>query len=109
MFTNKKTFYFNKFVNSTSLATREIAREVCEEIEKMSAKQIILDFSNIEYASRSFFDELNNRLDNIIRHKKVEIIHLNKNLNVLYQLVRTPKTKLNTHRLSISKVKVLAI
>ena len=71
-----------------------IFREEAKEIEKMSKKisrdNIYLDFSKVDFFSRSFADELLN----IIREKKrIKIVNLKPRLEKFFKIVTSTKEK----------------
>ena len=71
-----------------------IFRDEAKEIEKMSKKisrdNVYLDFSNVDFLSRSFADELLN----IIREKKrIKIINLKPRLAKFFRIVKDTKEK----------------
>ena len=71
-----------------------IFREEAKEIEKMSKKisrdNIYLDFSKVDFFSRSFADELLN----IIREKKrIKIVNLKPRLEKFFKIVTRTKEK----------------
>lgn len=87
MFPNQKIDLSDLF-KSSSLISRQAARELFEIISKTPSTEIILDFNSINFASRSFFDELNSQRSKIsLLGKKVEFMNLNENLNKLLEIV----------------------
>ena len=107
----------NKFINisqlynTSSLITRQCARELYRVISKSDEKNITLDFSQILYASRSFFDELNN-FQNILKSqgKKVEYINIKEDLQPLLQIViNRAKSKQRISYKDLSNVEVIKI
>lgn len=74
--------------DSTSLVTREPARQLFTCISGLSDNSIVLDFSEIQYASRSFFSEWNSFQSKLsLLGKQVEIINLDDNLSMLNEIV----------------------
>ena len=67
-----KTIKVSELYQSSSLITRDAARDLFNVISHLPETYIKLDFSNVQYASRSFFDELNKLLKD---HPTFKIIH----------------------------------
>jgi hypothetical protein len=85
---NASTINIAAFAASPNLATRQIARELIDSIAHMKEKQIILDFTETEYASRSFFDELNAAMSHFAQiGKSVELHNLSPDLEKLHNFV----------------------
>lgn len=83
-----KNIRLSEHFNSTSLITRQAARDIFEIISSSAETEIVLDFSNIQNATRSFFDEFNAFKKKIhLLGKTIEIVNLNSNLTQLYNLV----------------------
>lgn len=83
-----KTIKISDFIRSSSLITRDAARDLFKTISVLPESQIILDFSDIAYASRSFFDELNGNQNKLkLLGKVVEYINLPDSLVQLNQKV----------------------
>lgn len=83
-----KTINLAEFFNSSSLITRQAAQEVFNIISESPEKVIILDFSQIKFASRSFFDEFNSLKSKIsLLGKRVKFANLNDHIAKLFQLV----------------------
>lgn len=97
--------------SAQSLVTRQAARDLFEIVVKNPNDNIILDFTNIDYASRSFFDELNSfEKEYKSLGKKVEMQNINPQLVSLYNLVRTRiKSSSRISYKSVSKAKVINI
>ncbi len=108
---SRKTLNLALMFNASSLITRQAAREVFDLVSVLSEKTITLDFSHIEYASRSFFDELNVMRDRLLHlGKKIELSHLNANLQKLLQFVnRAPKSKSSSSYSRIPSAEVITI
>lgn len=53
-----KVIYLKSNFASTSLITRQTARDLFEQTSHLPENKITLDFTDIQSASRSFFDEL---------------------------------------------------
>ncbi len=70
-----------------SLTTRSMAREVFDELMHLNTSERILDFSGIEFASRSFMVQLYSML---ARHRsQVQFINMNETVERMYQLAVT--------------------
>ena len=71
-----------------------IFREEAKKLEKISKEKlkkfnsVYLDFSNVEFVSRSFLDEL---LNIITKEKRIKVLNLKPNLKELFN--RVEKTK----------------
>lgn len=106
-----KVISLTEIFNSSSLITRQTARELFDIIAKSDEKKIILDFNKIEFASRSFFDELNNEMSKIaLLGKEVEFINLNESIAKLYKMViDASKSKSSISYSSVSKAEVITI
>lgn len=88
MTTLRKSIMLSEHFNSTSLITRQAARDIFEIISSSTETEIVLDFSNIQNATRSFFDELNAHKKKVhLLGKHIEIVNLNTNLEQLHSLV----------------------
>lgn len=89
MIMSDKIYKIAEFFNSASLISRQAAKKLCEEVAKLKENTVILDFKNIDFASRSFFDQLNSEMGSLrLANKQVELINLNKNLSELLKLVK---------------------
>ena len=108
---SNKKINIGELLQASSLITRQDACELYSHISKSPENNITLDFSQILYASRSFFDELNN-FQKILKSegKKVEYININEDLQPLLQIViNRAKSKHRMNYLDLSKVKVINI
>ncbi|MEA2098273.1 MAG: hypothetical protein U9P70_04360 [Patescibacteria group bacterium] len=107
---SNKIILSEKF-KSSSLITRQAARELFDVIFESDTNKIILDFNKIEFASRSFFDELNSKMNKIkLLGKNIEIVNLNENLDKLYKIVvDVSKSKSSISYSSVSKASVITI
>ena len=77
------------FFQSSSMVTREAARNLFSSISTLSASNITLDFSKVEYISRSFFDEVNSQKRRLqYLGKSVTIVNLKDSLEQLQQIVQ---------------------
>ena len=66
------------------LTTRSLAKTVFNDVMQMSSKEQILDFSEIEFVSRSFMVQLYSML---AKHRaQVRFINMNENVRQMYQL-----------------------
>ena len=84
------------FVSSSSLVSRESARQLVKLISKSPDCDVVLDFSDILYSSRSFFSEWNSLQPKLkLLGKQIDIINLNENLSKLNQLVINTSLKKN--------------
>jgi anti-anti-sigma regulatory factor len=106
-----KIINISELFSSHSLVTRQAARDLFALISHMPDNSIILDLSQIDFASRSFFDELNSYESKFrLLGKKVEIININDNLISLLQLVKErAKTMSSISYESIANAKVITI
>jgi anti-anti-sigma regulatory factor len=75
-----------EFFRLFSLATRQAARNLFQEINALPEHSIILDFKAIVSVSRSFLDELNNFFQS--SEKDIRLFNLNDDLQHLLQIVR---------------------
>lgn len=96
---------------SSSLIARQAARELFDIVSKTSQIEIVLDFKNIDFASRSFFDELNSQSGKInLLGKKVEFINLNENLKKLLEMVVSEsKSKNSVSYASVANIETITI
>ena len=108
---SEKIFNLKELFSSASLVTRQTAREIFDVISKSKENEIVLDFKNIQSATRSFFDELNSfesRID--LLGKKVEFANVNSDLQKLFDLVaNASKVKSNVSYSSVANVDVITI
>lgn len=96
---------------SSSLISRQAARELFEIISREQSSEIILDFKDINFASRSFFDELNSQHNKInLLGKKVEFVNLNENLTKLLEIVISEsKSKNSLSYASVANIETVTI
>jgi anti-anti-sigma regulatory factor len=108
---SNKTINLATLFNSSSLITRQTAQEVFNIISESPEEMIILDFSQIKFASRSFFDELNNLKSKIsLLGKQVKFMNLNKHIEKLLQLVvNAEKSKSSFSYSSIANAEMITI
>lgn len=97
--------------SSNSLITRQAARDLFTYISHMPENSIILDFSQIDYASRSFFDEFNSYESKFkLLGKKVDITNINDNLASLLKMVKeNAKSMSSISYESVANAKVISI
>ena len=108
---SNKVLNIYEFVNSSSLSTRQIAREIFELISKIQEKNITLDFSKIEYISQSFFNEFNDKKNQLkLLNKNIKFRNLEKNFkNVFNIFEENSKLKNNIVYSNISNSKTIII
>ena len=75
-----------EFFQLSSLATRQAARDLFQDISSLPEHSIILDFKSIVSVSRSFLDELNNSFRS--SEKSIQLFNLNDDLLHLLEIVR---------------------
>lgn len=73
----------------SSLSTRATAKKLINRIESSWVNTVVLDFSDIEFASRSFLDELNSHLPHIV--KEIKKINMSSSVKEMDELVQKPK------------------
>ncbi|MBU3925445.1 hypothetical protein KJ854_05970 [Patescibacteria group bacterium] len=97
--------------NSSSLITRQTARELFNIIARSDENKIVLDFNKIKFASRSFFDELNNEMNKIaLLGKEAEFVNLDENIAKLYKLViEASKSRSSISYSSVARAEVITI
>jgi len=72
---------------TTHLSTRSMARDLYDDLLQMESQYITLDFSGIEFASRSFMVQLYSML---AKHRsQVRFVNMNENVDQMYQLAIT--------------------
>lgn len=69
---------------TTHLTTRSLAKRVFEDLMQMHSPEQVLDFSGIEFASRSFMVQLYSMLANA--RSQGRFINMNDNVEQMYQL-----------------------
>lgn len=69
---------------TTHLTTRSLAKQVFEDLMQMSSSEQVLDFSDIEFASRSFMVQLYSMLAK--QRSQARFINMNDNVEQMYQL-----------------------
>ncbi|MDR8391498.1 STAS-like domain-containing protein [Aliifodinibius sp. S!AR15-10] len=86
---------FDKHINLrkefdvSALNNRATAKKLVKRIESSWVNTVVLDFSDIEFASRSFLDELNSHLPHI--DKEVKMTNMNSSVREMDELVQKPK------------------
>ncbi|MGK7370992.1 MAG: hypothetical protein ACNS64_12325 [Candidatus Halalkalibacterium sp. M3_1C_030] len=86
---------FDKHINLrkefdvSALNNRATAKKLVKRIESSWVNTVILDFSDIEFASRSFLDELNSHLPHIV--KEIKKINMSSSVKEMDELVQKPK------------------
>lgn len=108
---SNKMILLTETFKSSSLITRRAACELFDIISESEDKKIILDFNKIEFASRSFFDELNSKMSKIkLLGKNIEMVNLNENLAKLYEIVvDASKSKSSISYSSVARASVITI
>ncbi len=77
--------------NTTHLRTRSMARDPYNDLLQSKNQDIALDFSGIEFASRSFMVQLYSML---AKHRsQVRFVNMNENVDQMYQLAITAYNK----------------
>lgn len=84
-----KHINLKKVFNVTALNNRATAKRLVKRIEKSWANTVILDFSEIDFSSRSFMDELNSHLPHI--NKEVKKTNMNPSVKEMDELVQRPQ------------------
>jgi len=69
---------------TTHLSTRSMARQVFTEVMQLSASEQVLDFTSIEFASRSFMVQLYAMLAE--HSAQVRLLNMNENVHKMYDL-----------------------
>ncbi len=76
---------------TTHLSTRSMARDLYNDLQQSKNQDITLDFSGIEFASRSFMVQLYSML---AKHRsQVRFVNMNENVDRMYQLAVTAYNK----------------
>lgn len=84
-----KHIKLRKVFQVTALNNRATARKLVEKINRSWANTVILDFEYIEFASRSFLDELNSHLPHI--DKEIKKVKMNASVKEMGKIVQKPK------------------
>ncbi len=85
---------FDKHINLqkefdvSALNNRATAKKLVKSIQSSWVNTVVLDFSDIEFASRSFLDELNSHLPHI--EKEVKKTNMNASVREMDELVQQP-------------------
>jgi 6-pyruvoyl-tetrahydropterin synthase len=92
MNTSDKCINVSKFLSVSVLGNRATARFLIDEIKEMNASNMILDFSLVKFASRSFMDELNAKIkeDKDTTYSKV---NMNEQVAKMDQLVQDKENR----------------
>lgn len=100
-----------KFFDSSSLITRQAARELFDIISKTPDDHIILDFFNVNFATRSFFDEFNSKISNLkLLGKSVDFINQNENIKLISDIVvKNSKQRSSLSYASVANVEVVSL
>lgn len=80
-----KHIVLGEFLNVSLLSTRATARELMKQIKTLRLS-VVLDFEDIEFASRSFMDELN-ILVKESRWTRYTYVHMNEQVRRMKNLV----------------------
>ncbi len=87
-----KDIKVRKFLGVTVLSNRATARALVKEIKIKKWKKVKLDFDGIEFASRSFLDELNSKIKEI-NNIKFNKINMNDQVTKMDALVQSKKIR----------------
>lgn len=87
-----KHIALKKVLSVSVLSTRATARYLYDEAIRTSKEKIILDFQDIEFASRSFMDELNYLISSQEK-KEFTKIKMNDQVRKMDELVQRPVSK----------------
>ena len=106
---SSRVINLSEFFNSSSLISRQAARELFDVISKTTEEAILLDFLMINFASRSFFDEFNSKMSSLkLLGKKVEFVNLNVNVKTLFEIViQAAQSKSSPAYASVANVRVV--
>ncbi|TYP93524.1 hypothetical protein LX73_1229 [Fodinibius salinus] len=91
---------FDKHINLrkefdvSALNNRATAKKLVKRITSSWVNTVVLDFSDIEFASRSFLDELNSHLPHI--DKEVKKTNMNASVKEMDELVQQPKDQFDS-------------
>ncbi len=80
------------FLSVTVLSNRATARSLVNEIMEMNKNKAKLDFVDVEFASRSFMDELNSKIREF-SHIKFSKINMNNQISKMDSLVQDKKNR----------------
>lgn len=83
-----------KVFDVTALNNRATARKLVKKIKNAWSDTIFLDFTDIDFASRSFLDELNAYLSHI--DKEVKKANMSPTVRKMDKLVQKPKDRSKT-------------
>ena len=94
---------------SSSVITRQSARELFNIIQSTPESEIVLDFADVEYSSRSFFNELlSKELLFSALGKQIRFMNLPEALRELLEFSKCPMT-LNTAYRAVASSEVVSI
>lgn len=104
-------FNLENFFNSSSLITRQAARELFDFISKTPDNNIVLDFFNVNFATRSFFDEFNSKMSNLkLLGKNVSFINQNENIKCISDIViNSSKQRSSLSYASVANVEIVSL
>ena len=92
----KKELFFREEAN-------RLAESIYKKIKRDKLKNIFLDFSNVEFMSRSFVDEFLNKIEELERESiKIQLIHLKPCLNEFINHVRKTKSKIQKALITVN-------
>jgi anti-anti-sigma regulatory factor len=74
---------------------RDQAKELGEAIRKANFSEVMIDFSGVDFISRSFADEWLNVLEKITSKKTVVIRHAKPEIKKMIQIVRKKRQEIN--------------
>lgn len=89
--------------------TRELARQIFHVINDAAEDTITLDFSDIEFASHSFFDELHSLKVKTEPKKQTVFTHLNRDLQAMLNVVTKRTERDDKPEYDLHEIKVVAI
>lgn len=93
MSTSANHINLSRFLSLSVLGNRATARLLAKEIDQAGGEHITLDFSDIEFASRSFMDELNGRIGQR-EHIKVDKVNMNDQVSKMDELVQSGRRRM---------------
>jgi anti-anti-sigma regulatory factor len=85
-------------VLGNTIHTREAAQLLLNEIKRFPSSEIRLDFSNVDFISRSFADEFHQLKMDYITESNIKIILFNANEDVLSMLQAVSRTENKKNR-----------
>ena len=87
MTTSAKHIDLSQYLEVTILSIRATARTLIKHVRSLEQEKIMLDFSDIDFASRSFMDQLNSEIRDL-EQISVELINMNYQVSQMNTLVR---------------------